>query len=291
MAVQSAIRGLPRPTGESHNVININPVALLAQRLAALNPQSPHVYAAPDFHDVPPTDSWLTVREVLPIMITSAGPHHQYGPAVRGARLIGSLGYAAVGRLAVAIAVAGQAYDTGPESLMLRLDEEEGLVEQIAVRSPRLAVLPDDPLSSARNVTTVPDLAALVAWAARGAYATLAPLIEMINAETRYGTVAMWNQVADSVLGPTTKSPLLAGQDQQAGRAAGQLLLDALVAEGAPIRRRGTVQMVQNRLDPVRGMCCLIYRQGDEKCSSCPLSKNCSSGAADNRDPRPKTTT
>ncbi len=178
----------------------------------------------------------------------------------------------------MAIAVAGQAYSTGPESLMLRLDKE-GLVEQIAVRSPRLAVLPDDPLSGAPNVTTVPDLPALVAWAARGAYATLAPLIEMIHAETRYGTVAMWNQVADSVLGPTTKSPLLAGQDQQAGRATGQLLLDALVAEGAPIRRRGTVQMAQNHLgqqvlDPVRGMCCLVYRQGDEKCSSCPLSRD-----------------
>ncbi len=278
MAVQSVIRGLPRPTGESQTVIDAHPVAILAQRLAALAPDSPYAYAAPDFHDVPPGNSWLTVREVLPVMISSDGPHHHHGPAVRGARLIGSLGYAAVGRLSVAIAVAGQAYSTGPESLMLRLDEE-GLVEQIAVRSPRLAVLPDDPLSGARNVTTVPDLPALVAWAARGAYATLAPLIEMIHAETRYGTVAMWNQVADSVLGPTTKSPLLAGQDQQAGRATGQLLLDALVAEGAPIRRRGTVQMAQNDLgqqvlDPVRGMCCLVYRQGDEKCSSCPLSRD-----------------
>jgi hypothetical protein len=272
VAVQSAIRGLPRLTGESPVVIDANPVNLLAQRLAALNPQSPYAYAAPDFQSLPAADSWFTVREVLPAMITSDGPHHRHGPAVRGARLIGSLGYAAVGRLAVAIAVAGQAYVTGPESLMLRLDEE-GLVEQIAVRSPRLAVLPDDPLAGAPNVTTVPDLAALVAWAARGAYATLAPLIEMIHSETRYGTVAMWNQVADSVLGPTTKSPLLAGQDQQAGRAAGQLLLDALVAEGAPIRRRGTVQIAQNHLDPVRGMCCLVYRQGDEKCSSCPLSK------------------
>ena len=212
-------------------------------------------------------------------MLSSTGPHHRNAPAVRGARLIGSVGYAAVGRLSVAIAVAGQAYDTGPDSLMLRLDEE-GLVEQIAVRSPRLAVLPEDPLAGTPNVITVPDRAALVAWAARRAHATLTLLIEQIHAATRYGTVALWNQVADSVLGPSTKSPLLAGQDQEAGRAAGQLLLDALVAEGAPIRRRGTVRIAKTELgrpvlDPVRGMCCLFYRQDEEKCSGCPLVKGC----------------
>ncbi len=40
MAVQSVIRGLPRPTGESQTVIDAHPVAILAQRLAALAPDS-----------------------------------------------------------------------------------------------------------------------------------------------------------------------------------------------------------------------------------------------------------
>ncbi|MBT0771331.1 hypothetical protein KIH74_20505 [Kineosporia sp. J2-2] len=208
-------------------------------------------------------------------MLASKGPHLNHGPAVLGARLIGSLGYAAAGRLGIAIAVAGQAYDTGPASLMMRLDDD-GLVQQIAVRSRRLAVLPSDPLAGSSGVTTAEDLPALAAWAARGAHDTLAPLIERIHAHTRYGKVAMWNQVADSVLGPATKSPLLAGGDQEAGRAAGQLFLDALVAEGAPIRRRGTVRFARTELavqylDPVRGMCCLFYRQDEDKCGGCPL--------------------
>ncbi|MCE0534489.1 hypothetical protein LWF15_03120 [Kineosporia rhizophila] len=254
-----------------------NPVMLLADQLRALTPDTPHSYAAPDFARVPQSPDWFTPREVTQSMLASEAAHTQVGPAVFGARLAGSLGYAAVGRLAVALAVAGRAYDTGPDSLMLRLDEE-GLVAQIALRSPRLAVLPDDSLAGGPHVTVVQDRAALASWAARGAYATLSVLVEQVHAHTRYGTVAIWNQMADSVLSPSTKAPLLAGQSQEEGRAAGQLLLDALVAEGAPIRRRGTVRTVcteagREVLDPVRGMCCLFYRQDEEKCGGCPLVK------------------
>ncbi|MDP9826439.1 (2Fe-2S)-binding protein [Kineosporia succinea] len=246
---------------------------LLAQRLTELDPESPHAYAAWPFGEVPERGRWITPREVIEAMLTSEGPHLRHGPAVTGARLIGSLGYAAAGRLGVAIANTGQAYDTGPDSLVLRLDDE-GLVAQIAVRSTRFAVLPTDELAGTPGVDVTEDLAGLVSWAARNAYATLAPLIEQIHARTRYGTVAMWNQVADSVLSPTTKSPALVGGSQEAGRAAGQLFLDALVAEGAPIRRRGTVRILENStLDPVRGMCCLFYRQDEEKCGGCPLVK------------------
>ncbi|GLY26949.1 (2Fe-2S)-binding protein [Kineosporia sp. NBRC 101731] len=259
-------------------MISVNPVELLAERLRTLDPDRPHSYAAEHYSRVSQSGPWFTPREVIEAMLASDGPHHGYGPAVVGARLIGSLGYAAAGRLGIAIATTGQAYDVSPDSLMLRLDED-GLVEQIAVRSGRFAVLPDDPLVGAPGVEVVEDLAALVVWAAQGAHATLAPLIEQIHTSIRYGTVAMWNQVADSVLGPTTKSPLPAGGSQEAGRAAGQLFLDALVAQGAPIRRRGTVRIAENGagqpiLDPVRGMCCLFYRQGEEKCGSCPLVKS-----------------
>ncbi|GAB3241375.1 hypothetical protein [Kineosporia babensis] len=254
-------------------MIDANPVMLLAQQLTILDPG----YAALAFDQIGPGSQWFTPREVMQAMLASRASHTQAGPAVMGARLAGSLGYAAAGRLGVAMAVAGRAYDTGPDSLMLRLDED-ALVAQIAVRSARMAVLPNDPLAGRPDVTVVEDRAALASWAARGAYATLAPLIDEVHAQTRYGGVAMWNQIADSVLSPATKAPLLAGQSQEAGRSIGQLLLDALVAEGAPIRRRGTVRPAQSEtggavLDPVRGMCCLVYRQDKDKCGGCPLVK------------------
>ena len=40
---------------------------------------------------------------------------------------VGALAAPVAGRLAVALAVAGQAYDVGPDSLMVRLDDQ-GLV-------------------------------------------------------------------------------------------------------------------------------------------------------------------
>lgn len=252
-----------------------DPVEALAGRLRALNPLSPYAYSANRLDRAGP-GTWLGPDEVMAAMLTSNGEHHRFGPAVRGARLAGSLGYAAAGRPAVAIAVAGQVYDPGPDSLVLRLDDA-GLVDRIAVRSGVLAVLPDDPRAAAPGIETVGSVAELTGWAARRAYATLDPLAELIHRHTRYGRVAIWNQIADTVLGPTTTAMLPAGRSQEAGRAVGHLFLDALVAEGAPIRRRGTVRVEVSSagprtLDPIRGMCCLYYRQDRDTCAGCPLT-------------------
>jgi hypothetical protein len=166
----------------------------------------------------------------------------------------------------VAIAVAGQAYDVGPASLLLQLDDA-GLVERIAVRRPTLAVLPDDPLAAdqATHIDLLPDLAALTGWAAARIVATLVPLIDELHRVTRFGRVPMWNLVADAVLGPATTVPRLAGLDQCAGREMGFALIDAMVAAGAPIRRVGTPRQPSadssGILEPVRGSCCLYFRQ------------------------------
>jgi hypothetical protein len=56
-------------------------------------------------------------------------------------------------------------------------------------------------------------------------------------------------------------------------------LLDALVERGAPIRRRGALreqgsaEAVAGALMPVRGSCCLHFRETQEKCATCPLVK------------------
>ena len=261
------------------------PIRLLAARLRALTPGDPHRYGVSEFRSsIPaqpePDRGWKpasAVPALIEIMRSGSGKHLTISPALAGATMSGNLGYAAVGRLAVALSVAGQAYDTGPDSLMLRLTGE-GLVEQIAVRRPILAVLPDDPLAGRPRVEVLPDRAALIGWAAARAWATLAPLLEELHRTTRYGLVPMWNQVADSVLGPATVAPRLAGLDrpeQWSGRAVGTALINGLIARGAPIRRHGTVreELIDDRLAlaPVRGSCCLKFRQTQERCASCPL--------------------
>jgi hypothetical protein len=256
------------------------PVGQLSERLRALTPDRPETYAICDLGAAIPAPGrpnarWLSVEEVIAAMTAGGGEHLTISPAVAGARMAGSVGYATAGRLAVALAVTGQAYDTGPDSLALRLDDE-GLVAWIGVRRPVLAVLAADPLAGTSGVLVLPDLSALIAWAADRAWATLDPLIGELHRVTRYGLAPMWNLVADAILGPATVAPRLAGLDQRAGHAVGGALIDRLISRGAPIRRRGTVR--EERIDgrlvlaPVRGSCCLYFRQNRELCDSCPLA-------------------
>jgi hypothetical protein len=254
----------------------ISRVDRLGRRLRALVPDHPQRYAVTDLSGRSAVEhGWIRAAHALPSMVAGAGDHLRVSPAVAGARMAGTLGYAAAGRLAVAIAVTGQAYDVGPQSLMVRLDDS-GLVERIGVRNPVLVTAAADASvgPGPDPVTRLADLDAVIVWAADRAWATLAPLIEELHEVTRYGRVPMWNLVADSVLGPATIAPWLAGRDQRAGRAAGSAFLDALVARGAPIHRRGTLRRsTLDGLTPVRGSCCLHFRQTQEKCASCPLER------------------
>ena len=273
-------RATPRPRpGSAANPgpTRISAVDRLGLRLRALTPATPHTYSVVDLSAEAFTGSaarsgWLPVTEALPAMLAGAGEHLCVSPAVTGARLIGSLGYAAAGRLAVALSVTGQAYDTGPGSLAVRLDDA-GLIERIGVRDPTVAIPASEATPGLAPVIRLRDRAAVIAWAADRAWATLDPLIDELHAATRYGRVPMWNLVADSVLGPATVAPRLAGLDQRAGRATGWAFLDALVDRGAPIHRRGTLRPSPepDLLTPVRGSCCLVFRQSKEKCDSCPL--------------------
>ena len=251
----------------------VGPVERLGRRLKALTPDHPQRYAVTDLSGSASLDpGWHPAIDVLPAMVACAGEHLSVSPAVAGARMAGSLGYAVAGRLAVAIAVTGQAYDVGPGSLMVRLDDG-GLIERIGVRGAVLTASAADPSLGPGPVTRLADLPAVISWAADRAWATLNPLIDELHELTRYGRIPMWNLVADSVLGPATVAPRLAGRDQRAGRAAGSAFLDALVDLGAPIHRRGFLREPSplGVLTPVRGSCCLHFRQTQEKCASCPL--------------------
>jgi hypothetical protein len=268
----------PRPGSASNTATTrVSAVDRLGRRLRNLTPATPHSYSVSDLSTEAASDAgWIPITDVLPAMLAGAGQHLCASPAVTGARLIGNLGYAAAGRLAVALSVTGQAYDTGPDSLSVQLDEA-GLIERIGVRNPLLAIPATDATPGLSPVIRLRDRAAVIAWAADRAWKTLDPLIDELHAQTRYGRMPMWNLVADSVLGPATVAPRLAGLDQRAGRAAGWALLDALVELGAPINRRGSLRPAGplDGLTPVRGSCCLLFRQPSQssvKCESCPLA-------------------
>jgi FhuF 2Fe-2S C-terminal domain len=266
VAATASVPGPPRPEPAGPSL-----VGLLAGRLRGLDPDDPGRYTVTDL--VQPR-GWIPPGQLIAVMMSGSGEHLTISPAVAGARMAGSLGYAVAGRLAVALAVAAQAH--GPDSLLFQVDDE-GLVERVAVRRPELAVLSSDPLAGRPGARVLPEPADLIAWAADRAWSTLDPLIAELHQASRYGVVPIWNLVADSILGPATSAPLLAGRDQAAGRAVGVALIEALIGCGAPIRRRGTAraELVEGRLvlASVRGSCCLYFRQNQELCDSCPLAQ------------------
>lgn len=247
------------------------PTQVLGRRLAALNPEYPDSYGV---RVARPGGAWLTPAAVVAPMLQAPGDHLRVSPAVAGARLIGSLGYAALGRVGVAIAATARAYSTAPDTLLLQLDDE-GLVERIAVSRPELAVLPDDPWRRLAGVTVLPSPEALVDWTAERAHRTLDRLVEEVHQATGYGRQPLWNLVADTVLGPAAHAAALAGRDPAAGHATAHALLDALVARGALITRRGSLCGVEADGTPVtrRGACCLYYRESAGTCSGCPLTR------------------
>lgn len=271
--VQGGSRTASRPA--ELGPTELGPVSRLGHRLQTLDPEEPHRYAVTDLSGSVLEADWRPVSGIVSAMVACAGEHLAVSPGVAGARMAGSLGYAVAGRLAVALAVSGQAYDVSPDSLMLRLDDS-GLVERIGVRNPVLAAPAADSSvgPGPGPVLRLTNLDAVIVWAADRAWTTLAPLIDEVHEMTRYGRMPMWNLVADTVLGPTTLVPRLAGLDQRAGRAAGSAFLDALVDRGAPIHRRGTVreQAGSEVLLPIRGSCCLHFRLTQEKCATCPLT-------------------
>src|SRR4051794_3721374 len=110
-------------------------LGVMAERLRALDPDDPDRYGLSE--RAPSGAGWTPVcapSTLIAAMRTGTGGHLALSPAVAAATMAGSLGYAAAGRLAVAIAVTGQAYDAGPDSLTVQLNGE-GLVERIAVRN------------------------------------------------------------------------------------------------------------------------------------------------------------
>jgi hypothetical protein len=257
--------------------------AAVADQLRRLWPEFPHLYAIEQRPAESVTGSdWVEIRAAVPAMLDRAARQLTTSSGVLAARTTTALAYAVLGRPGISLALARRVPDL--DSMVLRLSAD-GLVEQAGVTGPTVALLADDPLVGRADAMAFTDLAALIDWTADRAIAILGPLLDDLHRRTRFGLVPMWNLAADSVLGPSTVVPLLVGPDQAGGRAVASALLDALVARGAPIRRRGTTQTVsigrRTVAAPVRGSCCLLYREATGQrrgrpasqsvCASCPL--------------------
>jgi hypothetical protein len=181
----------------------------------------------------------------------------------------GALAHAVIGRVTAALLLDRRAWDVDAANLAVHPERGEA-----AVRSQRMLVLPDDPAVGAPDATAVPELAALLDRVAAAAVATLTPLFDAVRAATRYGLAPLWNGVCDSVRSAATYVPIYAG-GLPGARDLASALVEALVANGAPIKARGVDVPVRwrEREYPVavRAACCLYYKVADAYCLTCPF--------------------
>ncbi|WP_433017753.1 IucA/IucC family C-terminal-domain containing protein [Kribbella sp. CA-294648] len=161
--------------------------------------------------------------------------------------------------------------------------QPSGALEQIAVRTHRLAVLANDVDKNAPEVITIqPDQVALASWWARTAVNTLTPLLAGIRSRAPFGLRGLWTNAADEVTGVALSTAGQSGPDSDQAWQQAMLLFDAF-AEYAPVRLSAPQPFPirhNRRIHQfhVRASCCLYYRSSaasaaldDRYCASCPL--------------------
>jgi hypothetical protein len=267
-----------------------DPLAITAARLRALVPGFPDTYAVetavPDEPgwwrlDAVPTAQWCAEA------LVRGNPHRL--ASVAAMAVGGAVIHAVLARVTAALALDTRAWDVASDALVVHR-APWGHIDRVALLRPVAWVAGDDRGVdvTAVDVTAVdveevrrfPDEPALLTAVAASAVATLTPLLREVRAATRFGLVPLWNAAADTVRLTADQVLRYAGRPPGAGAALASALLDALVAHGAPIHRRGLEQPLPGRPDrmPVRVSCCLAYRTdppvahpSDALCTSCPL--------------------
>jgi hypothetical protein len=121
--------------------------------------------------------------------------------------------------------------------LWIHMDSDGG-IDWAGVASPILRVLPEDPAAGDPGTVTLPCEQALLVWTAHRCLTSLGSVYRAISERAPLDARVFWALVGDAILGASTYVPILAGTGPSAGTRRGQLLLDAMVAAGAPVRSR-----------------------------------------------------
>ena len=224
-------------------------------------------------------DAWVESE-----LRATAGGHRDLAGALIVYRLAGHLAELTVGclvdqRRALALAPAAVALRFGDAA---RLDE-------MAVSTPTVAVLRNDPVAGDPGTEVVASVDALRAVAADGMVATYGPVADAVRARAPFGLRGMWGTLADHVAEIALRRAREQGRDMEAAWAESEGLLDELAARVPSPWTRPRRQVVPTATGPqavvTKGTCCLIYKAsvppGDRgvaarliapaACTSCPL--------------------
>lgn len=217
--------------------------ALLAEScstLRALNPDYPRMYTVAAMADEGKRRWWQ-----LSVGLDDGRVEQMYRrsledlevPHAAAVQVATALIHAVVGRVAALLVLEARAWDPGIENLWIHMDSDGG-IDWAGVASPILRVLPEDPAAGEPGTVTLPCEQALLVWTAHRCLTSLGSVYRAISERAPLDARVFWALVGDAILGASTYVPILAGTGPSAGTRRGQLLLDAMVAAGAPVRSR-----------------------------------------------------
>ncbi|WP_037885317.1 (2Fe-2S)-binding protein [Streptomyces viridochromogenes] len=155
-----------------------------------------------------------------------------------------------------------------PEDLWLDL----AAAEFTLVPGTDLTCLAGDPLETLPGVLTVPHEEALRAELRRAVAEHLEPLLTAIGPTARRGSRALWGMVADDLVSGVWYLGRTLGREDDAVRAAGELLPKSLAPypAGADFRYL-TTDDGHRHPTRTRSGCCMYYTiRPDEACATCP---------------------
>ncbi|MEE2035206.1 hypothetical protein [Rhodococcus chondri] len=207
-------------------------------RLRALTAGTPRVYAVACIDEEPKRRWWHL-----------GGPERQQrleslyrralddvdDPRIAVEQVAGALFHAVVGRVLASMALEGRAWDPGLDNLWLHQDSD-GCIDWAGVADDTLRVLPGDPAAGTADVVVLPCEEALAVWTAHRAVTALTAVHRALARCAPLDAARFWSLVGRAVVAGAAQLPVLGGASRVVAARRGQLLLDAFVAAGFPVR-------------------------------------------------------
>jgi len=267
------------PEGAKAGVIDDAPLASSLARLARWDGTPALTLGGPTGPD------WLRLRDVdrgLDLLLAQGEAATPGCPDYDAASVATMVAGAVVDAGLALLLVERRLPDLDPVDLAARRSPDELWFDKIALLSPRLTVLPDDPAAVHPDVTVVPTLADLHQRFVDRLLAALEPWFDGLR-RTRapLGRAGMWGQAADEITGTALRTARAVGLDEGAAWTEASSILDrlALLVPRSKARARPFPVAAATRscLFQVKGTCCLWYRSvpgsdpaGEGYCVACP---------------------
>ena len=217
-------------------------------RLQALAAGSPRVYAMACVDEEPRRRWWHlggSERQQRIELLYARALADVEDPRIAAEQVAAALIHAVVGRVLAPYALEGRVWDPGLGNLWLHQDSD-GCIDWAGVADDTLRVLPDDRAAGHRDVVVLPCEEAMAVWTAHRAVTALTAVHTAVRRCAPLDGARFWAMVGRSVVTGAAQLPILGGASRRVAARRGQVLLDAFVSAGFPVR--GLVRLGQPSL-------------------------------------------